>query len=256
MTQFEVRRLKLGNGPLMLEDHERHPEGAMTDDDLACYALERVILALDGPARDALLARVAHVNTTKVDETPAVWTPAGVSSLVVVGVLLLALLALLFGRKPVKPVKEEPSVVHEATETDVAMVSRTRRFDDDVAAWQRRLCVPLVRWTNAVEVVSERRCFFSAQFGADEHGIISPRPDQQCEATFVNLHRALTHAGRSMADLVKLTVYMVYGRCSLAEYRSVEARYLPRDALPAVTIVFVPALATQNILVQIDAVSA
>lgn len=228
----------------------------MTDDDLeiSCYALERVILALDGPARDALLARVA-ANTTTVD------APAGASSSLVVVVVVASLvmvgaLLALRRRKPVKPVKEEPAVVHEATETDASMVASTRRFDDDVAAWQRRLCVPLVRWTNAVEVVSERRCFFSAQFGADEHGIISPRPDQQCEATFVNLHRALTHAGRTMADLLKLNVYMVYGRCSLAEYRSVEARYLPRDALPAVTIVFVPALATQNILVQIDAVSA
>ena len=59
-----------------------------------------------------------------------------------------------------------------------------------------------------------------------------------------------------MGDIVKLTVTMVHGKCSLAEYRMSEGQFLASDALPVVSLVFVAALATPNILVQLDAVAA
>ena len=59
-----------------------------------------------------------------------------------------------------------------------------------------------------------------------------------------------------MADIVKLTVTMVHGKCSLADYRVSEGTYLDAAALPAVSLVFAPALAMPNILVQLDCVAA
>lgn len=126
-----------------------------------------------------------------------------------------------------------------STENDGLAATKINRFDCDISSLQRRHCVPLVRWMNAVEV-SSPILFVSAQFGADEAGVLLPRADQQCDAAFANLKRALACAGRTMSDLVKLTIYIVHGRCSLAEYRAVESQYLSRDALPAVTIFFVP----------------
>lgn len=126
-----------------------------------------------------------------------------------------------------------------SSENHSVAANKINRFDSDISSLQRRHCVPLMRWMNAVEV-SSPILFVSAQFGADEAGVLLPRADQQCDAAFANLKRALACAGRKMSDLVKLTIYIVHGRCSLAEYRAVESQYLSQDALPAVTIFFVP----------------
>lgn len=113
-----------------------------------------------------------------------------------------------------------------------------RRYDCDVAACQRRHCVPLARWMNAVE--ASDLLFVSAQFGADEHGMLAKSPEQQCDAAFRNIERALSSAGRTKADLVKLDVFLVHGRCSMSDYRAAEAKFLQKDNLPAVTVLFVP----------------
>jgi len=130
-----------------------------------------------------------------------------------------------------------------------------RRHDTKVATHQRRLCVPLARWVDAVHVEGPV-LFVSAQIGADASGVLQPSAELQCLQCFENLRRAL-HAGhRTVRDVAKLTVYMVHGQCGLAEFRLAAGRFFPDDALPAVSIVFVVALATENILVQIDAVTA
>jgi len=142
-----------------------------------------------------------------------------------------------------------------AITTDQRTQSEIKRYDCETAARQRRLCVPLARWTNAVEI-NGPTFFISAQFGADDFGVLLPTAEQQCIAAFKNLQRALTDGGRTALDVAKLTVYMVHGRCGISQYRAAEGRFFPRDALPAVTIIFVPSLATENILVQIEAVAA
>ncbi|KAJ8601583.1 hypothetical protein CTAYLR_005243 [Chrysophaeum taylorii] len=166
-----------------------------------------------------------------------------------------ALGALLLVRRHQPPVEDATTTTLVPAEPEAPPPAKTRRIDSDVAAAQRRHCVPLVRWMNAVEVRSPLY-LVSAQFGADESGVLLPTAKLQVEGAFANLQRALRDGGRTIRDIAKLTVYLVHGRCSLAEYRTVEARYIPRDALPAVTIVYVVALATENILVQIEAVAA
>ncbi|KAJ1459648.1 Endoribonuclease L-PSP/chorismate mutase-like protein [Pelagophyceae sp. CCMP2097] len=155
----------------------------------------------------------------------------------------------------VSRMREADAAVVDADERAASPVNAAvTRHDCGVAAAQRKACVPLAQWTNAVEVRGGR-LYVSAQFGADDDGVLAARPQAQCEAAFRNVERALVAGGRTFDDVAHLTVMMVHGRCSLAEYRHVEARYLRRDALPALTFAYVPALASANILVQIAAVA-
>ena len=179
---------------------------------------------------------------------------------VVLGASLMTMMMMTRRREQQQPLKkeEEPEPPPPKEEEEVASApSRvTRRFDCEIAARQRRLCVPLSRWNNAVEMEGPAAFFVSAQFGADEWGVLHSTAELQCSAAFANLKRALEDGGRSFDDVAKLTVYMAHGRCGLAQYRAVEAKIFHKHNLPAVTIVFVKAFATENIFLQIEAIAS
>ena len=134
---------------------------------------------------------------------------------------------------------------------------RPRRFDGEVAATRRRHCVPLARWSDAVEAPPGAPLLFvSGQIGADDRGILRPDARGQCAAAFENLRRSLEDCGRTMADVVSLDVALAHGKCSLGDYREAERAHLDGAALPAVTLTFAAGLATPNILVSLSCVAA
>jgi enamine deaminase RidA (YjgF/YER057c/UK114 family) len=77
--------------------------------------------------------------------------------------------------------------------------------------------------------------------------------DAQARQVFVNLANALEDAGSDLANVVKMTTFLV-GRKNLPAYR------LARDAVfahpvPANTLVFIEGLANPDYLVEIEAVA-
>ena len=75
---------------------------------------------------------------------------------------------------------------------------------------------------------------------------------------FANVKIAVEAAGATMADIVKLNVYLVAevdpGR--RAEVRAIRERYVNTENPPASTLVFVSRLARPGWLIEIEAVAA
>jgi reactive intermediate/imine deaminase len=77
--------------------------------------------------------------------------------------------------------------------------------------------------------------------------------EAQARQCFSNLERVLSEAGASIADLVRVTVYLV-GAEHYAGYAAAKRDYLS-EALPAGTAVIVAGLMDPRFLIEIDAVA-
>jgi len=76
----------------------------------------------------------------------------------------------------------------------------------------------------------------------------------QTQQALANLQVALESAGAVVADVVKLTVYVVNYRYENAGVIREELRaFFPTDRLPALSLIGVAALAEERFLVEIDA---
>jgi enamine deaminase RidA (YjgF/YER057c/UK114 family) len=97
--------------------------------------------------------------------------------------------------------------------------------------------------------------YIAGQVAQDEQGQVVGRGDITAQATqvFENLSKALTAAGASFSDLVKITIYITDPRFR-EPLGKVRTQYI-RDALPASTLVVVAGLAEPDYLIEIEAVA-
>lgn len=114
-------------------------------------------------------------------------------------------------------------------------------------------------YSHAVEVRRGRTVYISGQVSLDASGALVGEDDFHAQVTqvFVNLGHALTAAGATYADLVKLTYY-----CSasvpaerLPVVRDVRDQFVNTEAPPASSFVFVSRLVRPEWLIEIDAVA-
>ena len=78
----------------------------------------------------------------------------------------------------------------------------------------------------------------------------------QAEQAFGNLARALTAAGASTADVVKINIYVKHYKPSdAAIVRSAFERAFSHDELPVSTWIGVESLAEEGFLIEVDAVA-
>jgi 2-iminobutanoate/2-iminopropanoate deaminase len=113
-------------------------------------------------------------------------------------------------------------------------------------------------YTHVVEVpAGARMLYLSGQVPLDKNGNLVGAGDfsRQAEQVFRNLGLALTEAGASFADLVKL-VYYVRDVSRLNELRAVRDRHVNVQAPPASTLVEVSRLFRDDVLLEVDAVAA
>jgi enamine deaminase RidA (YjgF/YER057c/UK114 family) len=111
---------------------------------------------------------------------------------------------------------------------------------------------PLAAYVHQIEVSgAERLLVLSGQIGVRVDGTMPDDPIDQLEVAWDNLERNLRAAGMEIGDLVKVTLYLV-GDVDRARQRELLARRL-RDHRPCMTLVFVSALATPILRVEIDA---
>jgi 2-iminobutanoate/2-iminopropanoate deaminase len=111
------------------------------------------------------------------------------------------------------------------------------------------------RYTHAIEVPPGARWLVvSGQVGVAPDGSTPGDIGGQTENCFRNIRAILENAGMSLADVVKLTVFLT-GEDEIAGFRAARDRMIG-EALPASTLVVVSRLARPEWRVEIEALAA
>jgi enamine deaminase RidA (YjgF/YER057c/UK114 family) len=115
---------------------------------------------------------------------------------------------------------------------------------------------PVGRYVHQIEVRGEGRMLFvSGQVGRRLDGSVPPDATEQLELAYRNVVLNLEAAGFEIADLVKVTIYLVRDAVrdeDLPKRRAAIDRVLG-DRIVASTLVFVTALAAPEFKVEVEA---
>lgn len=104
---------------------------------------------------------------------------------------------------------------------------------------------------------SGKTIYVGGQDAVNAQGEIVGKGDigKQTEQVMMNLHTALAACGASFDKLVKLTIYVVQGQDIMRGFQASQ-KYLGKlTNPPAISAVFVSALANPDFLVEVDAVA-
>ena len=107
-----------------------------------------------------------------------------------------------------------------------------------------------------VESHGVKTTYVSGQVGVDAQQNLVGDGDftAQAEQAFANLATALGSAGATLADIVKITIYIVnYKYENAAPLRELIRQYFPAGQLPACSLLGVQALARKEFLIEIEA---
>ena len=111
-------------------------------------------------------------------------------------------------------------------------------------------------YTHIVEVTGPvKTIYISGQIAFDKDGKVVGAGDMkaQAEQVFKNLQTALTAAGATFADVVKMNSYIT-DMSKVQAVRDVRARYF-KDATPASTFVEVKGLVRPELLLEIEVIA-
>lgn len=112
-------------------------------------------------------------------------------------------------------------------------------------------------YSHVVTATGGTTIYLAGQVAAGPDGAVVGAGDLEAQArqVFRNLQTALSAAGATFADVVKMNTYIVgYTPEMRATYRAVRGEFITGD-LPASTLVGVQALATPDYLIEIEAVA-
>jgi enamine deaminase RidA (YjgF/YER057c/UK114 family) len=113
-------------------------------------------------------------------------------------------------------------------------------------------------YTHAVAVDGGRLVFVAGQVAFDKDGNLVGKGDlrAQTDKALDNLVAALTAAGATPADVVKLNTYVVdYKPADYPIIREARARTFTGPNPPASTLIGVQALALEDLLIEIEAIA-
>ena len=109
---------------------------------------------------------------------------------------------------------------------------------------------------HVVEVNGPHRTIYLAgQTGADATGKVAEGFRAQAVQVMENIKTALASVGGNFENVVKLNSYLTNIEANAAEFREVRARYFPKQALPAATLVEVPRLANKAYLLEVEVIA-
>src|SRR5437879_4019349 len=114
-------------------------------------------------------------------------------------------------------------------------------------------------YTHAVAVDTARLIFIAGQVAFDRDGNLVGKGNlrAQAEKALDNLVAALAAAGATPADVVKMNTYVVnYQATDYPIIREARARIFDGQNPPASTLIGVQALATEELLIEIEAIAA
>ena len=111
---------------------------------------------------------------------------------------------------------------------------------------------PLGSYSHQIEVTGkERLLVLSGQVGMRQDGTVPEDPLEQIDIAFENIVHNLRAAGMEVADLIKITYYLV-GEIDTAKRREVVSSKL-QGHQPCSTLLYVAGLASPIYKVEIDA---
>lgn len=98
-----------------------------------------------------------------------------------------------------------------------------------------------------------RTLYVSGQVGIKPDGSLAEGIEAQTKTAFENLTAVITHAGMTMQDIVKLTIYLVDPETTPG-FMQAGGPFLTNPP-PAITLLFVKGLINPALLVEIEAVA-
>jgi enamine deaminase RidA (YjgF/YER057c/UK114 family) len=112
-------------------------------------------------------------------------------------------------------------------------------------------------YSHVAKVSGGALVYIAGQVSADVSGQLvgEGNLEAQAEQVFKNLKAAVEAAGGTMADIIKMNVYLV-DAAEVPKFRSVRDRYVNVEKPPASTLVVVTRLARPGWLIEIEAVAA
>jgi reactive intermediate/imine deaminase len=110
-------------------------------------------------------------------------------------------------------------------------------------------------YTHVVQVHSGRTVYIAGQVAFDKSGNLVGKNDFGAQATqvFENLKLALSAAGATFDNLVKVTTF-VTDMSQISTLRTIRARYYGKNA-PASTLVQIEKLAHEDLIIEIEAIA-
>lgn len=114
---------------------------------------------------------------------------------------------------------------------------------------------PLARYSHGIAVPAGHRLVFVAgQLGIDRNERIPADSEAQADICFANIAAILAEDGMTMANIVRLSVYVV-AREHMEGYRRSRDRQFPGTP-PTTTLIVVAGLARPEFVVEIEAIAA
>jgi enamine deaminase RidA (YjgF/YER057c/UK114 family) len=120
--------------------------------------------------------------------------------------------------------------------------------------------IPPAGYSHIAKVNRGTIVYLAGQVSSDASGKLVGEGDfeAQAEQVFRNLKIAVEAAGGTMADIVKVNIYLVAAvdQAEVPKLRAIRNRYVNVEAPPASTLVVVSRLAQPGWLLEIEAVAA
>ena len=120
--------------------------------------------------------------------------------------------------------------------------------------------IPPAGYSHIAKVNRGTIVYLAGQVASDASGKLVGEGDfeAQAEQVFRNLRIAVEAAGGTMADIVKLNIYLVaeVDQAEVPKLRAIRNRYVNTERPPASTLVVVSRLAQPGWLIEIEAVAA
>jgi enamine deaminase RidA (YjgF/YER057c/UK114 family) len=120
--------------------------------------------------------------------------------------------------------------------------------------------IPPAGYSHIAKVNRGTIVYLAGQVSSDASGKLVGEGnfEAQVEQVFANLKIAVEAAGGTMADIVKLNIYLVaeLDQADVPKLRAIRDRYVNVERPPASTLVVVSRLARPGWLVEIEAVAA
>jgi enamine deaminase RidA (YjgF/YER057c/UK114 family) len=112
-------------------------------------------------------------------------------------------------------------------------------------------------YSHVAEVRGGRLIYIAGQVALDAQGKLVGKGDLEAQAdqVFHNLEAALACVGCTARNVVKFTVFMRDAK-DLATYRRARDRFMGEGPRPASTLVEVSKLASEDFLIEVEAVAA
>jgi enamine deaminase RidA (YjgF/YER057c/UK114 family) len=119
---------------------------------------------------------------------------------------------------------------------------------------------PPVGYSHIAKVNKGTMIYLAGQVSSDASGKLVGEGnfEAQAEQVFRNVKIAVEAAGGTMADIVKMNIYLVaeVGQDEVPKMRAIRDRYVNKEKPPASTLVVVSRLARPGWMIEIEAVAA